>query len=89
MVSLVKFHTNATSKRWHLWGVNLIFALGLPLGWVTLSNLLESSRSFERKGPGSGLGGRTHRKERGGEGETHCRGSERRSQEQLQAALRH
>ena len=32
MVSLVNSHTNATSKRWHLWEVDLRFAHGLPPG---------------------------------------------------------
>ena len=33
MVSLVSSHTNATSKRWHLWEIDLRFASGLPPGW--------------------------------------------------------
>jgi len=36
IVSLVNFHTNATSKRWHLWEVDLRFASGLPPGWLYL-----------------------------------------------------
>ena len=34
MVSSVNSHTNATSKRWHLWEIDLRFAPGLPPGWV-------------------------------------------------------
>ena len=33
MVSSVNSHTNATSRRWHLWEIDLIFAHGLPPGW--------------------------------------------------------
>ena len=33
IVSLVNSHTNATSKRWHLWEIDLSFAPGLPPGW--------------------------------------------------------
>ena len=32
MVSLVNSHTNATSRRWHLWEIDLRFAPGLPPG---------------------------------------------------------
>ena len=35
MVSLVNFHTNATSKkRWHLWENDLRFALNSTPGWI-------------------------------------------------------
>ena len=34
IVSLVNSHTNATSKRWHLWEIDLRFAPGLPPGWL-------------------------------------------------------
>ena len=34
MVSLVNFHKNATSKRWHLWEIELRFASGLPPGRI-------------------------------------------------------
>ena len=33
MVSLVNSHTNATSRRWHLWEIDLRFAPELPPGW--------------------------------------------------------
>ena len=33
MVSLVNSHTNATSKRWHLWEIDLRFALNSTPGW--------------------------------------------------------
>ena len=33
MVSLVNSHSSATSQRWHLWEIDLIFAPGLPPGW--------------------------------------------------------
>ena len=33
MVSLVNFHTHATRIGWHPWGIDLIFAPGLPPGW--------------------------------------------------------
>ena len=33
MVSLVNSHTHATTKRWHLWEIDLRFAPGLPPGW--------------------------------------------------------
>jgi len=34
MVSLVNFHTNATSNRWHLWEIDLRFALNSTPGWT-------------------------------------------------------
>ena len=33
MVSLLKSHSNATSRRQHLWEIDLRFAPGLPPGW--------------------------------------------------------
>ena len=30
MVPLVNSHSNATSRRWHLWEIDLRFAPGLP-----------------------------------------------------------
>jgi len=33
MVSLVNSHTNATSKKWHLWEIDLRFALNSTAGW--------------------------------------------------------
>ena len=33
MFSPVNSHSNATSRRWHLWEVDLRFAPGLPPGW--------------------------------------------------------
>jgi len=34
MVSLVNSHSNSSSKRWHLWEIDLRFAPGLPPGWM-------------------------------------------------------
>ena len=34
MVSLVNSHTNATSKRRHLWEIDLRFALNPTPGWL-------------------------------------------------------
>ena len=34
MVSWVNSHTNATSKRWHLWEIDLRFALNSTPGWL-------------------------------------------------------
>ena len=34
MISLVNSHTNATSKRWHLWEIDLRFALKSTPGWL-------------------------------------------------------
>jgi len=33
IIYLVNFHTNATSKRWHLWEIDLRFALNSTPGW--------------------------------------------------------
>ena len=33
MISLVNSHTNATLKRWHMWEIDLGFALNSTLGW--------------------------------------------------------
>ena len=35
MVSLVNSHKNATSKRWHLWEVDVRFALNSTPGWTS------------------------------------------------------
>ena len=32
MVALVNSHSNATSRKWHLWEIDLIFVRGLPQG---------------------------------------------------------
>jgi len=49
MVSSVNTHTNATSKRWHLWEIDLRFAPGLPPGWLGVRSQLEScARSAPR-----------------------------------------
>ena len=37
MVPLVNFHTNPTSKRWHLWEIDLRFALNSTPGWLAIS----------------------------------------------------
>ena len=37
MVSLVNSHTNATSKRWHLWEIDLRFVLISTPGWRVLA----------------------------------------------------
>ena len=39
MVPVVRSHTNATSKRWHLWGIDLKFALNSTLGWIINDSL--------------------------------------------------
>ena len=36
MVSLVNSHTNATSKRWHLWEIDFRFALNSTPVWVVV-----------------------------------------------------
>jgi len=48
MVSLVNSHTNATSKRWHLWEIDLRCAPTSTPGWVRVSNacICESQRGF-------------------------------------------
>ena len=33
MVSVVYSHTNATSERWHLWEIDLGFALNSTIEW--------------------------------------------------------
>ena len=38
IVSLVNLHTNATSKRWNLWEIDLRFALNSTPGWVPLNS---------------------------------------------------
>jgi len=37
MVSLVNSHANATSKRQHLWEIDLTFALNSTPGWLCLA----------------------------------------------------
>ena len=53
MVSLVNSHTNATSKRQHLWEIDLRFDPGLPPGWEFLRGgvgpALEKSREKSEK----------------------------------------
>ena len=39
MVSLVNSHANAIRTGWHLWEIDLRFALGLPPGWIPKCNL--------------------------------------------------
>ena len=34
MVYLVNSHATATSKRWHLWEIDLRFALNSTPGWI-------------------------------------------------------
>jgi hypothetical protein len=34
MVSLVNSHTYSTLKRWHLWEIDLRFALNSTPGWI-------------------------------------------------------
>jgi len=53
MVHPVNLHTNTTSERWHLWDVNLKFALNSTLGWFaprthTRRNSSDFSNSTER-----------------------------------------
>ena len=38
MISLVNSHTNATSQKWHLWALDLIFALNSTPGWVPMAS---------------------------------------------------
>ena len=38
MVSLVNYHTNATSKRWHLCEIDSRFALNSTPGWFSPSS---------------------------------------------------
>ena len=45
MVSLVDSHTNATSKRWHLWEINLKFALNSTPGWREGSHELDQAKA--------------------------------------------
>jgi len=45
MVSLVNSHTNVTSKRWHLWEIDLRFALNSTPGWLGLATRLDTPAS--------------------------------------------
>jgi len=45
IVSLVNSHTNATSKRWHLWEMDLRFALNSTPGWGGLAWMAWTSAS--------------------------------------------
>ena len=47
MVSLVNPHTNATSQSWHLWEIDLRFALNLTPGWVAIL----FGKPSQRQGP--------------------------------------
>ena len=53
MVALVNSDTNATSKRWHLWELELGFAPELPPGWVVNEEctLLAVEREARRDAP--------------------------------------
>ena len=47
MVALVNSHTAATSKRWHLWEIDLRFALNSTPGWLVedlLHDVVERAR---------------------------------------------
>ena len=46
MVSLVNSYSNATSRRWHLWEVDLRFAPGLPPGWETNSLVGRGGKAY-------------------------------------------
>ena len=52
MVSLVNSHSNATSRRWHLWEIDLRFALGLPPGWFQAQRQGGAGKSHLELGPG-------------------------------------
>jgi len=45
MVSLVNSHTNATSKRWHLWEIDFRFALNSTPGWLHRPFRAETTRT--------------------------------------------
>ena len=42
MVSLVNSDTNVTSKRWHLWEIDLRFALNSTPGWLSTQRTAHS-----------------------------------------------
>ena len=50
MVYVVNAHTNATSKRWHLWEIDLRFALNSTPGWETLQRDTRRKRRREASG---------------------------------------
>ena len=50
MVYVVNFHTNATSKRWHLWEIDLGFVLNSTPGW------LRGEDTADRRRARSGVG---------------------------------
>ena len=64
MVSSVNFHTNATRIGWHLWEIDLRFALFLPPGWRCINHMricvscftLTSTKSSRRRSSTRGLG---------------------------------
>jgi len=56
MVSSVNFHTNATRIGWHLWGIDLRFAPGLPPGWNTILNPTPANNQTLHPKPGAGRG---------------------------------
>ena len=52
MVSLVTSHTNATSKRWHLWEIDLRFTLNSTPGRLHLDELGQGAVDEVLEGPG-------------------------------------
>jgi hypothetical protein len=59
MVSLVNSHTNATSERWHLWEIDLTFALKSIPGWPTGN----TSAAHDAGEAGAGIWARRENKE--------------------------
>jgi len=59
MVSLVNSHTNATSKRWHLWEIDLRFALNSTPGWLNADggSFLTLNAGGGVQSPGNAAGG--------------------------------
>ena len=57
MVSSVNSHTNASSKRWHLWETDLRFALNSTTGWHTAGvPAAEEEGEHERENLDKGFG---------------------------------
>jgi len=49
MVSLVNSHTNAISKMWHLWEIDLRFVLNSTPGWRKPSTRNKNAAPFKSK----------------------------------------
>ena len=50
MVLLVNSNTNATSKKWHLWEIDLKFALNSTPGWLEARNLFPGNARVVGRG---------------------------------------